>query len=696
MIPINKKRIILSDMLRSDRAADAYLELSREYDDVSVSELLKSIGFDVETAGLYKKRISHYVDGDSFNFDFINDLKNRVSTFSTKFTKYKNIRDNADAFDDIVVDECFDVENTLKTVRINSNINYVMPEEYKLCNVDFSNFGLQYFKGLIINDGRTVPYVLNYAYKCSVCEEMYYFDKEPMSKKCSKCRANLNYSSNDSSVITMHACKVMVRNQSRDCVSLFELPQGYVDIAGIPTMEENDFGIFALACAKPNRVPIDVTFYDGRDRLLQMIDIIDKHHNDVIKKHILGLIHYKMAMILSRFAVVCNDPTMNVLVIGDPGTGKTYTGRLYSYALAEYAKVQDMSRLSLPGFLGSADEMKFFGQKVSVVQPGIVERNEMVVLDEFFDRSNTELNKMKSSLSEATISSELHGNRRSVRKQASVIGTANISNFHLRRVVERQLTMIGDIGAMNLSSIKNMNDNLKDEYTIEGLNWRDGEPLALLDRFPIIFYMESDEIESDDIDINLLSGDDDKMDETVLHDLIYIEEIKEYMLECAKIEFVVDDFHVNAVKTIIKLFFKERGNNTFEFGDNIHSKQRFRKFVDKIMRYHSMLNGRDKNTPETVEWMKKFYKYTCNFFPVSKLVWDEEIVKPKEEDVTIADNIVSKVENYSILSREFSFDDCVSAMSMSGVSAKDVKKSLDVLVEYGKLDYIPPTEYKVK
>jgi len=689
--------MILSDMLRSNRAADAYIKLSSEYEDVSVSELLKSIGFDLDTAKLYTKRISHYVTGDSFNFDFINDLKNRVSLFSDKFTKYKNIRDNADAFDSILVDGCFDVENTLKTIRLNSNINYVMPEEYEISDVDFSNFNLQYFKGLIINDGRTIPYVLSYAYKCNTCDDTIYFDNEPPSKKCPRCRNNMQYTSVDSNVITMHACKIMIRNQSRDCVSLFEMPQGYVDVAGIPTMEEGDFGVFALACSKPARVPVDVTFVDGRDRLLQMIDIIDNHHMGVINKKILGLDHYKMAMILSRFAVVCNDPTMNILAIGDPGTGKTYTGRLYSYALAEYAKVQDMSRLSLPGFLGSADEMKFFGQKVSVVQPGIVERNEMVVLDEFFDRSNSELNKMKSSLSEATISSELHGNRRSVRKQASVIGTANISNFHLRRVVERQLSAMGDLAKMNVSSIKNMENGLKDEFCIEGLNWRDGEPLALLDRFPIIFYMESDEIASDDIDINLLSGDDDKMDETVLHDLIYIKEIKDYMIGCSKIDFVVDDFHLSAVKNIIKTFFKEKGDNDYEFGDNIHSRQRFRKFVDKIMRYHSMLNGRDRNTPETIEWMKKFYKYTCNFFPVSKLNWNED--KPKkniDDDVSVGESVVTEVGNYAELVREFDLNGCVSSMAMKGISKSDVSKALNILVEYGKVEHIPPTEYKVR
>jgi hypothetical protein len=574
-----------------------------------------------------------------------------------------------------------------------------MPEKYDINGIKLEDSFLQFGRIVVVTDSRPVPYILEYAYKCRRCGYKEYHENTRERIKCSECGIHLRHDDDISKKLTVFASQVILDGHTRDAISLVPLPQGQIDAAIIPKSEEGDYMFFILAINQPDPVDINIKWDKKKDRLLQMIDYIDDVHMKRLKKKISGMVHYKMAILISRFIGMCGDPSSNVLIVGDPGTGKTSTARFYSFSTASVVKLQDVSRLSLPGLLGSASNIVFNGQRIPLLQPGLIERCDMVVLDEFYDKSNKDLNKLKSSLSESTISSELHENRRSVKKRATVIATSNIPYYHLRRVQERQRNLSG-VGFESMS-LRNTPPNIKEEFLKENLNWRDGEDYALLDRFPIIFYVEQKYKSTDTITMESLVGEDKKYSDDELHRMIHIPMIEQYMKECSKIEFKRTDKFVEGIKRLMDKYYIKRGNLDYDIGDDIHSFERLQENFDRFLRYHAMINGRDEVIDNDIEWVDRFYSKTCDFVYTDELVWDpekkvevkKEVVEENKHLVDIKDSILKHLEDME--KKQDKRDGIVSACSLLGYKPEDVAKVLTDMISRNHVIQIPPNYFKL-
>jgi len=699
----SEKIKILYNYLKSERVCKEFVSLDRAEDKININDILESLEFSKGASILYKKKIVDYVDNKGyFTREFYKAFNADLESYEETVGRFKLMRDEADAYDTIIVDRCFNLENTLKALRINKDLRYKLPDDYNVAPIRHERHKLQFGRLLVVTESRPVPYVLVYTYRCERCGYEERHNEKGRKVKCPECGIFAKVDDARSTIITVYASQVMIGDHARDTISMVPLPQGQIDAAVIPKMEENDYVFFVLAVNQPDPVDVDIEWNKKDDRLMQMISIIDKIHKERMNKSINGMHHYKMAILLSRFIGVCGDPSSNILIAGDAGTGKTSTARFYAFSIASVVKLQDITRLSIPGLLGSSGSIVFNGQRIPLLQPGLVERCDIAVLDEFYDKTNHELNKLKSSLSESTISSELHENRRSVKKRAVVIATANIPYYHLRRVQERQRNLSGATSFFESMSLRNIPPNIKEEFLKENLNWRDGEDYSLLDRFPLIFYVEQKDRSDDDISLDTLVGDDKKFSDDELHRMIHIPVIEQYMMECSKIKFVPDQKLVDGIKHMINKYYIKKGNIDYEVGDDIHSYKRLQENFDRFLRYHAMINGRDRVNDSDIEWIDKFYSKTCNFVYTDELFWDNDkpkVTKEKAKDDTVLkqDQISVSIESHlsAMQDKQDKRDGIVSACSLMGLKSDVVVKTINGMVANKALLHIPPNIYKL-
>jgi hypothetical protein len=360
-------------------------------------------------------------------------------------------------------------------------------------------------------------------------------------------------------------------------------------------------------------------------------------------------------------------------------------------------KLQDISRISLPGLLGSTGSIVFNGQRIPMFQPGLLERCDIAVLDEFFDKSNIEIHRLKSSLSETSIGSELHENRRSVKKRAVVIATSNIPPYHLKKVQERQ-TNLASGGAIEAFDIKNMSDSVKEEFLREGKNWRDGEDYTLLDRFPFIFYMMFRKKDASGKLLHNVSFDDAIYSDEELHALIYIPELENYLRKCSEIKFkktkALDEF----VDRLVAKYFMNRGLDKTGFKDEIHSITRLAKNFYKMLAYHAMINGRDEVDLEDNAWVDRFYGKTCNFVYTDELYWTAVETEAKKEEIKADEDIKRYILEYlrGQPNSEASLENIISNCVMNSIGSEDASIAIKELWSKDVLIHVPPNMYKLK
>jgi hypothetical protein len=349
--------------------------------------------------------------------------------------------------------------------------------------------------------------------------------------------------------------------------------------------------------------------------------------------------------------------------------------------------------------IGSGEVVDSGGARVQTIQPGILERYDYVVMDELLDKPRTELEEMKAILEMDMVKSQKHNNKRNVPRRAVVVGAANIPTGHTKAVATMRRMMEGVTSTVQTDDISNMSITLRSQFTSNGLNWRDGVPFTVLDRFIFIFYLKR---RSSDVKLNraMMEGDDGAMREDILYSLLRTDVFSDYLGEVAAValrfKFDVNGFDAEQIDRLLKKYKMTTGSDTGGFGDDIHSVERLQRNFMRMIQFHATINLRDHSDESDYVFVDKLYSATCNFYNIEDLVWDKDKAAVAE-DISGDGAITNFIVNYLVAMPEKSamLTDIFSACNMTGYKADDVKRVLDSTVAGNYIVFEPPARYRL-
>jgi hypothetical protein len=690
------KVAILKKFFYSDALANKFLEIESIDSVINFDRVLYALGFSAEAMKIYKPKLVEWVNEDGTLTDkFKQEYSKLMDNRREKLRRFKAIKKDAPILDSIPTNEIFDIKNTFECIANNMNIKYYVPEDYTLDVVDFEHSHLQYARLICVSESLPIPFTFLYTNRCSKCDDEVRVLNETDKPRCSGCEMPMKRINDATKSMTVYISKVVYDGNQIDVISRVKLPMNQFDAAIIPLKNDNKYMFFILAVAVPE--PKDVKLvWSGGDRLVELMRMIDVIHVERIGKCIRGLDHIKMSILLSRLNGIMGNTAVQVLIVGDPGCGKSTVCKFYSFTLTDKSAFRDATAVTQAGLLGSSEIVDIMGSRSPVMQLGLLERYEIAVLDEFLDKSNEELNGLKNALSSSTITSEKHNNKREVLRNAIILAPSNVPDSHMKKIKFLMQNVLGDIGDMSFN-IRVMPKRLKEYFTSIYVNWRDGESYPFLDRFPFIFYIES---KKRDIGVigDIVKGSEDKIPDNSLRALLFTKSIDDYMRECAKIRFIYnDDFDTPGLDRIIKKYCLPRGSFSEGFGDDIHSLERLNKFLKMMIECHAMINFRDHSIEEDYVWLDKFYSKTCNFVYTDELFWDDV----KKDEVVVSDSKRGELRFHILdylgrcITTGATRDVILGSCSMFGFDTEVAVSVLNEMVSDNIIVFNPPNIYKV-
>jgi len=691
---------IIKSFLKSDRVALKFVQLEKEYDRVSIDKILGDLGFSDQAKESYKKSVSEWVtDGGVLNDRFYKEYNDKVAELYSVFNKYKVMKRDASILDSIPVHESFDIKNTLECVADNMNLRYYLPEGYKVGVLDFEKESLQVSKLICVSESMPIPFTFIHEFTCGKCENTINALSDKEKPRCPTCQVLMKKVPGGSRSMTVYVSKIVYEGNHIDAISRTKLPMNQFDAAVIPMKNEDKYNLFIVAVGVP--VPKEVPLvWSGGDRMVELIRFMDNIHKERIGKYVVGLDHIKMAIIQCRMAGLMGNTATQALIVGSPGCGKSTVTKFYSFTLTDKSAFRDATSVTHAGLLGSSEMVDILGSRSPIMQLGLLERYEMTVLDEFLDKSNEDLNTLKNALVNSTITSEKHNNKREVLRNAVILAPSNVPDSHMKSIKSAAQNLLPDFDdkAFNLRA---MPSKLKEFFTSQFKNWRDGESYSFLDRFAFIFYIESTRKGVGVIE-NIVRSAEDRIPDVVLRSLLFTKSIDDYLRACVKIKFKYsDEFDTPNLDRLIKKYCVKGGNFSEGFGDDIHSLERINKYFRMMVECHVLINMRDHSTEEDYKWLDKFYSKLCNFVYTEDLYWDEST---KEIKTVIGDVESSKrgeIRFYilDLISQAgkdgTSKDNIVSSCSLNGYNAEVAVSVLNEMASDNIIIFEPPNRYKV-
>lgn len=689
---------VLMDCFGDKRLCDSIIDAEDKGERVNVKGMLLLFGFSEDIVDAYVKRKSAYLSEDgSLLPSFIAEYKSKVFNSTEIKHKYKKIKSNISLVDKVVVDKSFDYKNTSECMYVNPRITYDMPQEFRISFIDFTSTNLQYCKMNSISDSVPIPFSLMFTFTCEVCGCRSVGLSETAKIRCRTCKKFMKYDEAATERITMYATRVYVGGTYMDAYSLMPLPTNQFDASLIPFEYDGKYAVLVLSYSRPKPFEFELKWVDG-DRTIQMMHMIDDYHKKRVGKYFVGLDHIKLALLYMCWARKCNLVASNCMIVGPPGCGKSTLSKYYGFTMFADSLYADAASTTIPGLIGSGEVIDSGGSRVQTVQPGILERYDYVVMDELLDKPRSELEELKSMLESEMVKSQKHNNKRNVPRRAVVIGAANIPTAHTKAVANLRRMMEGVGGSQN-DDISSMSVNLRSQFTSNGINWRDGIPYTVLDRFILIFYLKK---KTTDVKLNkaIMDGDDGSIREDVLYSLLRTDVFSNYLDEVALIynRFKIDSTGFDAEQTekLLKKYKMVSGSDTGGFGDDIHSLERLQKNITRLVIFHATMNMRDRSDESDYAFVDKLYSVTCNFYNIEDLVWDPD--KKVDDDGSISDGVITSfIVNYlgAVDGKSAVLTDIFGACSMSGYKPEEVKRVLDYMTASNYLIFEPPARYRL-
>lgn len=576
------------------------------------------------------------IDGDGvFTEGFFDEYVESFNRAQTKKTKLDAIKKDSSFFDDVVVEDGYDYVNTMDIIRANPHIIYHLPD-LPIKSLDyFDTHGVQIIKMNHVGGNPVVQLPLSFHYRCNKCqfETSLSYDHKKVSCPAKGCDGSMVRVKSQDAIRPAYASRVITDDlNSLSIVSLTEIPQGEFIGAVFLCRNRADYYLFMIATEEIEPTSSTITIDPSRHAIWQIIEQIDRLHEDRIGKHIHGLEWYKAAILLAYLANCKGRVSTNVLIVGDPGVGKTSTPRFYMATLTPQQKVQDAMNLTGPGLHGSMAQIKIGDSTVNVPEAGLLVRHKLVVIDELLENRNVLMPQLKTALASNTISREVHGNRTQIPKYATAIATSNPLPVVAMEQIKWMDMWYRNKNDTSIFSSHPAKDAMVEEWTKRGFEWRTGQPLADIDRYPLIFFVRDP---SDDIKDYDLGGEDNAIDDLQLAKILYDPDVNEYFSFYGQLHV---DWKEDQDK-IIDLVKELRAK------DNIHSKKRLSQNVTLMLQLSAQINGRAKLTNEDFTFVKELWSKTCEWIDVSELSYNSQTTSCPGQDWTI-ERIKNHVHNY--------------------------------------------------
>ncbi|MEA3471082.1 MAG: hypothetical protein U9R24_05155, partial [Thermodesulfobacteriota bacterium] len=432
---------------------------------------------------------SGWLDGEVFGARFWDEYQRRWTEKNKNKERMTALKNEAILRHSYTVERGYDYENTMDVLRVNPHVEYNLPTLTVKKLDHFDTHGVQILKMNHVGGNPVVQLPLSFHYRCGKCGNEADLPYEVKKVPCNDpdCGGSMVRIKSQDVIRPAFASRVITDDlNSISIISLTEIPQGEFIGAVFLCRNKSDYYLFMIATEEIEPSSSTVAIQPGRHAIWQLIDQIDEQHEERLGKYIHGMEWYKAAILLAYLANCKGRVSTNCLIVGDPGVGKTSTPRFYIATLTPQQKVIDAMQLTGPGLHGSMAQIKIGDTTVNVPEAGFLVRNRFVVIDELFENRNVLMPQLKSALMSSTISREVAGNRTQTPKYATAIATSNKIPAVVREQVKWMSTWLdGDEQGLSFSEHP-AQDAMIDEWTSRGLEWRTGQTLADMDRYPLI------------------------------------------------------------------------------------------------------------------------------------------------------------------------------------------------------------------
>lgn len=527
------------------------------------------------------------LEGD-FTPEFHEKLKEATSTKEAVNNRIQTYIEDVEIKDEIEIDIEISMNDVYKMLGRNTDLAFNIPKDMQpVDEIDFNSDKIQLVKLNNLSHYVRYPQYVKYVHLCPRCGTEYAYT-DLTKVKCKECKiaAKINY--NLSECRSAYIYVLDYNNEQYVARSLVELPLGDFSAALLIVRDLKSYSLYILATEKPKRPKIELKFKKG-DRLKQLTNIIDDIHLRHVGKQIYGMTYYKYSILLGYLASMAGMTNYNIQIVGGGGLGKTSTPRLYVATISQKSKVQDAHNVTKAGVRGSTKQVSIEQFTYTVHEPGLLERNNIVVLDELLDATNEEVMYLKSVLGANTITIEVASNRAEIKKNAIVLATGNVPRWVKEK---RNKHLLAD-------------EDPQVEFAIQNQWHLDGQNFNLLDRYALIFYVQSSDRQPD------FNTNDQQLSDIELRQKVYAPEIDVYLKECAKIKPFMPE---NIKRELMKL--------SKQMYNPIHSVSRKDLYISMTCQLHAMVNGKEVIDMDDVKFTKNMYSKCFSEIPTSALDYD--------------------------------------------------------------------------
>ena len=551
-----------------------------------------------------------WVDDDVFGERFVSEYVQRWRALHTDKATSKKDKAEADMRHTYIIKRLFDYDNTMDVLRRNRYVQYEFPErgEWDPELIDYDNLAtLQVITLHHVGGNPRVPIPLLYHYACNCGNETDLpYEVKELICDAEDCGGKLKRSPRHDTFKSGYASQVVTSDFNNiPIISLIEIPSGEFNAAVFVQKNKAGYYLFMIAVEEIAIESPNLELNDNEHVIWQLIRRMDKSHEEAVKS-IQGMEWYKASIILGYLANYQRHTSLNTLILGEGGSGKTSIARFYMATLTPQMKMQDAISLSEPGLYGSTTTIKLNDTTIVIPEAGFLSRYKLVGIDEVYEKLRI-LPVLRSLLRVANISKEVAGNRTSMPKNATVIGTSNILPSVVLEQSKWMLQWIhaGDEDPSNRWAQQAAHEAMEAEWTARGLDWHTGQTFPDMDRWAFIFLIEDPDKK---LELYHLDASDMKIDDLTLSRKIYDHSVDSYLLFCSK----------------IRVDWERDGERTLEFvkelqqHDKIHSK-RMAQDVNMVLQLSAQINGRSELTDEDFDFVKELWSKTCEWIDVSEL-----------------------------------------------------------------------------